>query len=393
MYNYYTNDVEIVPGENGGSKVKSRFFFFMASPPVTGGDLVLVEHAKKLIAAGVDARILFLPNESFGNLHSDFPPDVPINLLNADLVLTPADFVVVGESQGPLYRDMRHWMDRDLPKLPKFIVFNQAVHWTANSFVNRQEFNSLHFAGLLCASPFVKKYLEEVMGFELNKVFKAVHIVCPATEIPASILALPGSLERSQQEQPPKCRISFIHSLRKRADEIHTLKLLFLSKYPEYANKVEFDIIKKKTHEQTLGIMRQSDIFIASGYMDSHNLPAVEAMACGCHVLGYTGLSMKADYFNSQNGWWFESEGQMQKNLMLLKQAVDLYYDQRPNSRALRQSIIAHAQQTVAKLFSPTSDNTQIIDAYLDIWQKTVGLHFQESTVFASKERGTFKNP
>ncbi|RIY35605.1 glycosyltransferase [Psittacicella gerlachiana] len=391
MYNYYTNATEIVPDDDGLEKVKSRFFFFMASPPVTGGDLVLVEHARELIKAGVDARILFFPNESFGHLHSDFPPEIPINLLNDELILTPSDFIIVGESQGPVYRDMRHWMDKEIHTLPKFIVFNQAVHWTAYSFKNRQEFNSLHFAGLLCASPFVKKYLEQVLGFELNKVFKAVHVVCPATEIPQHILALPSSEQRSNLAKPPKCTISFIHNLRKRADEINTLKFMFLSLYPEYADKVEFIAIHKKTHEQTLEIMRNSDIFIASGYMDSHNLPAIEAMACGCHVLGYTGLSMPVDYFNANNGWWFIQEGQFQTNIQLLKQAIDLYFDQSSQGRSLRKHLLTQAQETVQTLFSPQSENTKIVPAYLDIWEKTVAPYYATDVVFASKKKGGFK--
>ncbi|RIY32038.1 hypothetical protein CKF54_05470 [Psittacicella hinzii] len=392
MYNYYTNSSEVIQLEDGTERVKSRFFFFMASPPVTGGDLVTVDHARKLRQAGVDARILFLPNKKFGNLHSDFPADIPINLLSSELILTPTDFVVVGESQAPVYRDMNHWFETNNPNLPKFIMFNQAVHWTAYAFKNRQYFNSLHFAGLICASNFVKNYMQENLGLEINKVFKAVHVVCPATSIPAEVLALPSSTSRAEKKKKPKCRISFIQNPRKRADEINTLKFMFTSLYPDYADKVEFVKIDKKTHRETLEIMRSSDIFISSGYMDSHNLPAVEAMACGCHVVGYTGLSTPVDYFNSNNGWWFEQEGQLNKNVLLLKMAVDLYYSTDKKQKEVRQNLIANGEKTVKELFSETAANTQIIPAYQDIWQKAVAPYYGDVSVFASKSQAYFKN-
>ncbi|MFC6276906.1 glycosyltransferase family protein [Psittacicella hinzii] len=386
------NDVEIIRFNEQYEKVKSRFYFFLASPPVTGGDLVYLQHIRLLREVGVDARIMYLPNESFGAILQDFPDDIPINMLNENLKLTPIDLVIVGESQGPFYRDMRHWMDDFYSDRPKFIVFNQAVHWTAYSFKSAQDFNQFRFAGLFCASQYIMQYMQDTLKMDLDTVFKVKKVIAPATIIPETILALPDSSARMQQKRKPKCKVSFIYNNRKRPRETGSLPFLFLSMYPEYADKVEFVKIHNSKHYDTLKTMRESDIFIVSGFMDSHNLPAVEAMVCGCHVLGYTGLTMEMPYFNDTNGWWFKEEGQLRKHVHLLKQAIDLYYATEPEQVALRLSLLENGKRTASELFSANSPNTQVVEAYREVWETVVQPDYDLDAVFAWHETGRFQS-
>lgn len=626
-YEAYHPGIEVVHDAEGKQLLKSRFFFFMASPPVTGGDLVSVQHLRALRAAGVDARILYLPNKILGKSIADFPSDVPLNFLGGDIILTSGDFVVVGESQGPVYRDSAHWLHGQLD-VPNFIMFNQAVHWMPYAFSCPEQINNYRMAGLICASQFVYEYMSKGLMMKPEEIFYTVDLVCPATEIPEFILRAPSSLERSDlrattqwlhnyiatnetlqlagfnlsteqalaqgqvrsmlnaeqvadyQEQAqsshhrletlghyplrrwsnanstsagassvsatanasaiavagnsvsvgasagaiavaataqgttlsyaeftqaqadyahmvqrleqvkaaewqvdlgasstrkgrstkataktatksaskttkastkskstaatapatpvalatrqdelgvvpagmtggeylaaleaasvpshtaqleslitgvnslqfsegenqkfhnlataqskPLCTISYIVNFRKRYVETNFLIFAFLSAYPEYADKVRIVPIERAHHDVVLETMRASDIFVVSGYMDSHNLPAVEAMACGCHVVGYTGLSYDVAYFNEGNGWWFKNEGQIKQHVELLKNAVDLYYANDDQSLHKRRTIIENAQRTVARLFSKDSETTQIVPAYQAIWERRI---------------------
>lgn len=631
-YEAYHPGIEVVHDAEGKQLLKSRFFFFMASPPVTGGDLVSVQHLRALRAAGVDARILYLPNKILGKSIADFPSDVPLNFLGGDIILTSGDFVVVGESQGPVYRDSAHWLHGQLD-VPNFIMFNQAVHWMPYAFSCPEQINNYRMAGLICASQFVYEYMSKGLMMKPEEIFYTVDLVCPATEIPEFILCAPSSLERSDlrattqwlhnyiatsetaqlagfnlnaeqalaqgqvrrtlnaeqvgdyQEQAlsshhrletlghyplrrwsnvnaasagagstsatasatasanaanandrnsgsasagivagsstasahgttlsyavftqaqadyahmvqrleqakaaewqvdlgasptrkgrstkataktatksaskaikasakskatvttasvaqvamamrqdelgvapagmtgseylaaleaagvpnhtaqlesliagvnslqfsegenqkfhnlataqskPLCTISYIVNFRKRYVETNFLIFAFLSAYPEYADKVRIVPIERAHHDVVLETMRASDIFVVSGYMDSHNLPAVEAMACGCHVVGYTGLSYDVAYFNEGNGWWFKNEGQIKQHVELLKNAVDLYYANDDQSLHKRRTLIENAQRTVARLFSKDSETTQIVPAYQAIWERRI---------------------
>lgn len=388
-YEYYPSGIEQVVHE-GRPYNKSRVYFFMASPPITGGDLVYIKHIRALRQAGVDARVLYLPNQEIGRIFLDFPEDIPLNLLDSKVVVSPGDIVVVGESQGPFYRDLAHWLvPGTFNEHVKIVMFNQAVHWTANSFKNAQEFNGKELAGLICCSTYVEQYMHDSLKVDLEKVFRCVSVIAPITEIPAHIMQLSSSAQRSKKKQPPKCRIAYFSRAMKRQSESDALPFLFLSAYPEYEDKVEFIRINAMPYEKTLTTLRSSDILITNGYFDSYNLSAIEGMACGCHVLGYTGLNAPVPYFNSNNGWWFSEEGQLNKEIALVKQAVDLYYSKDPKAQALRTSILAAAAET-AQLFAPESELTQIVPTYEKIWQETIGKVYGDKVIFASKVKGTF---
>jgi len=57
--------------------------------------------------------------------------------------------------------------------------------------------------------------------------------------------------------------------------------------------------------EVAADIMRRSQIFFSLSNMESFGLPPLEAMACGCLVVGLHGEGGK-EYMTKQNGWWFD---------------------------------------------------------------------------------------
>jgi glycosyltransferase involved in cell wall biosynthesis len=52
---------------------------------------------------------------------------------------------------------------------------------------------------------------------------------------------------------------------------------------------VDFHIVDGLTQEQLIKEYQKSDIFLATGYPEGFGLPPLEAMLCGCAVVGFTG--------------------------------------------------------------------------------------------------------
>tara|TARA_B100000674_G_scaffold499234_1_gene543037 strand:- start:9876 stop:10898 length:1023 start_codon:yes stop_codon:yes gene_type:complete len=54
--------------------------------------------------------------------------------------------------------------------------------------------------------------------------------------------------------------------------------------------------IEKKSQEQVAQIMQESLVFLSFGHPEGFGLPVAEAMACGCSVIGYSGLGGRELY-------------------------------------------------------------------------------------------------
>ncbi len=64
--------------------------------------------------------------------------------------------------------------------------------------------------------------------------------------------------------------------------------LLFLD--DEIKQKAEFVILENQYSQTEIAEhFREADIFLAIGYPEGFALPPLEAMACGCAVIGFTG--------------------------------------------------------------------------------------------------------
>lgn len=70
---------------------------------------------------------------------------------------------------------------------------------------------------------------------------------------------------------------------RKHPKELETIQ----AKLKEH--NIEFRLVDGVPEEQIIREYQQADIFLATGYPEGFGLPPMEAMACGCAVVGYTG--------------------------------------------------------------------------------------------------------
>jgi glycosyltransferase involved in cell wall biosynthesis len=69
-----------------------------------------------------------------------------------------------------------------------------------------------------------------------------------------------------------------------------------------YRNKLngwEIKLIDKLNEAQVARVLRESKIFLPTGYLEGLPLPVMEAMACGCVLIGYHGQGARELFVNN----------------------------------------------------------------------------------------------
>lgn len=97
----------------------------------------------------------------------------------------------------------------------------------------------------------------------------------------------------------------------------------FRSAFPELTH-VPCIPITGLSREGGARVLAQSAVYAAFPHLESLGLMCLEAMACGCHVVGYTGGG-GTEYANDGNGFWIEESGDHHKTFSKrIKKALDL---------------------------------------------------------------------
>ena len=75
-----------------------------------------------------------------------------------------------------------------------------------------------------------------------------------------------------------------------RKNPIDALVVVDLLRLQPWCREWEFVEISDCSHSDVINILRQTVIFLSFGHPEGFGLPVAEAMACGCAVVGYSGL-------------------------------------------------------------------------------------------------------
>ena len=90
-------------------------------------------------------------------------------------------------------------------------------------------------------------------------------------------------LEKFRLSNIPPIRNRVLCLPRKNKEDIDQIRSLIKTK------EVEFIYADALTEEQLILEYQKADIFLATGYPEGFGLPPLEAMRCGCTVVGFTG--------------------------------------------------------------------------------------------------------
>lgn len=162
----------------------------------------------------------------------------------------------------------------------QFVIFNQNCYYTFDHYKNTDSSPYLSAKNLatIVVSDDSKQYLENVF---------------PSMAIHRINLGINQSIFNDSDAK--KKQICYMP--RKLENDVH--QVLQILKYRGHLKDWNFVAIDNKNESEVAQIFRESAIFLSFNHREGFGLPPVEAMACGCHVIGYTGEAGK-EYFKEE---------------------------------------------------------------------------------------------
>jgi hypothetical protein len=222
----------------------------------TGGVQIIYQHVGMLQKHGVEARVVHL-----GDFRVDWFEHAiePITLDQAKTRTRRNDVLVVPERIPESAKDFSC----------RKLVFVQ--NWgLVEKAVGRGDYADFGFTGIVCCSSYLKTWMESQTSLPVWQVGNGIDLdkfkPDPAKRRPGRLLYLrrkPTWILGNQaiRRLPPQLR--------------QTLQATVLPHH--------------KTQHQMINAYQQADIFIPLGFPEGFSLPPLEAMACGCAVVGFSG--------------------------------------------------------------------------------------------------------
>jgi hypothetical protein len=294
----------------------------------SGGVKVLYEHAQVLLRAGVDARLL-ARREAY--ISADWGIEIPVHIGNFQT--QPGDVLVWPEVSRP-----STIMLNNRPGV-RNVLFVQNHFYVFQALPDYSTSEGLRLSSIISSSKGIQRFLQRYLDLSNVPLIPcAIENICDDSIQKIDQIAL-----------MPRKRVFEAAFIKK------MLRRCFMS-----AAKYKWLEIDDMTHSQVMAKLARSKVFLSLQRMEGFGLPALEAMAAGCLVVGFTGQG-GAEYANSDNGIWVNEDdveaaaGAVAKAVWLLRE--------RPNEAA---AMIAAGRRTAAR-YSPAARDTAVLKVYRDI--------------------------
>lgn len=172
--------------------------------------------------------------------------------------------------------------ENDLPPGVRTIIFNQNAYLMIDSIVSEWGATSSYvknpdLSGILVVS-------------EDNA--RAMEYIFPGVQVSRVRPGLDLSLHYPPQASKPR-RIAYMP--RKRFDESN--KILSLLRLRGILEGWEVVAIDRRTEEEAAELLRSAQIFLSFNKLEGFGLPPLEALACGCLVVGFHGLGGREFFY------------------------------------------------------------------------------------------------
>lgn len=228
---------------------------FKVDKPI-GGVKVIYQHCMLLRELGFDAKPLLMGKYHGNFFHFDVPTvrfnDIRSQIKDTDIVIAtefrPYEGLLFQESTKILF--LQNWMG-----LTKWLEKED----------KEKTYLELGYDKVMTCSQFCSNYVEQHMNIPVDTITNGID------------LAL---FKPSEDKRIPN-RI-LVMSRKKPTDLATILNLLKNTIY-------DIRIVDGLTQNQLINEYQSADIFVATGYPEGFSLPPLEAMACGCVVVGFTG--------------------------------------------------------------------------------------------------------
>ena len=132
-----------------------------------------------------------------------------------------------------------------------------------------KSYEDFGFSGLLSCSQYIKEYM------------------APRSRLACQLVMNGIDLNVFSPEPPKRVARRVLCFNRRNIQDARAARQLLPPALRESATFIELE--NKYSQKQIIGFYRSADIFMAIGYPEGFALPPLEAMACGCAVIGFTG--------------------------------------------------------------------------------------------------------
>jgi hypothetical protein len=288
----------------------------------SGGINVIYDHVIELNKNGHNAYIVHLQKE-FGKINKKFGKD--IKYLNFYYLDNMFKF-----EEGRPVEKIHNFASDDVIVIPEgfmnfFQLFKQfevtskkvlfAQGWSyiipsmLNSFKQVVPFNALEIDKIMTVSDKVTQFIEDLNTtnpFDRKNIFKIPNYVETTLfntdfgieEIEEVIETEDGDLDIKTVSKPKekKNRIAFMP---RKGVDIKYYQAISLAQAMGKLNGWEVAVIANKTPEEVADILKESKIFLNMTDGEGFGLPALEALMCGCQVVGNAGLGSEEYLLNS----------------------------------------------------------------------------------------------
>ena len=223
----------------------------------SGGVKIIYQHCDLLNKNGYQAYPVHL-----GDFVVDWFPHASTALTQQQaLTMIRADDVLVCPEVIP-------WVAAPFPCRRK-IAFVQAWSLVDIATGPGKRYEDLGFTGLMACSRYTKDHMAARSRLDCRSVMNSIDLDAfspdPAVRIPGRVLCFN----------------------RRNIQDARNARQLLPAAVRESASFIELE--NKYSQTQIIGFYRSADIFMAIGYPEGFALPPLEAMACGCAVIGFTG--------------------------------------------------------------------------------------------------------
>jgi glycosyltransferase involved in cell wall biosynthesis len=268
-------------------------YYAFSLPPVTGGDFVSLDHIAALRRAGLNAMAFYGAGDDGFRKFS-----VPVARLG--IAFQPDDILVLGEVYS--------WQQaRPVPGIK--VMHNQNPYLTFMGIESIAALNAYPLDHILVPSDFCSARLTEL---GVKKSILRVHPALPDFFAPA----------------PKLLRIAYAPG--KRPNEAAYVKGYFQAAAPDYA-QLPWIAMENMPRKDCAAAMGEAAVYAAFPHLESLGLMNLEAMASGCHVVGYTGHG-GAEYASNANGDWI-ADGDHAAFVQQLIAACRLFESGAPNPK------------------------------------------------------------
>lgn len=228
---------------------------FQSQKP-TGGIKVIYQHCMLLRELGIDAKPVLMGSYHGNLFHFDIPTVKYDEVVNT---IKPEDIVVATE-----FKPYEGLLFKDATKILFLQNWIGLTQWLAPKDKERS-YIELGYNKVITCSQFCSEYVQE-------------HMNIPAVTITNGI-----DLSVFQPEKTKRISNRVLAMSRKNPTDLETIKKLL--KNSDY----DIRVVDGLTQNQLIEEYQSADIFVATGYPEGFSLPPLEAMACGCVVVGFTG--------------------------------------------------------------------------------------------------------